>query len=157
MFCPKCGTTNDNRPSFCRQCGLSLTGIQLGVEGRVDEAIAKFKKSEDLLATGLVIFTVFVIGALVSLFLTGVYPFAISIGIGLIISVPIVLLGLIRVDRVRRLLDPEEKHVKLIEPTGGNPNFLPPAATTDALPTGPVAPGSVTEQTTINLKHPTRR
>ncbi|HEX6729498.1 MAG TPA: hypothetical protein VF074_05780, partial [Pyrinomonadaceae bacterium] len=127
------------------------------VDGRVDEAIAKFKKSEDLLATGLVIFTVFVLGALVSLFLTGVYPFAISIGLGLIISVPIVFLGLMRVDRVRRLLDPGEKPTKLLKQSDENRNSLPPAPTTDRLPRGPVAPDSVTEQTTLNLKHPTRR
>lgn len=123
----------------------------------MDEAITKFRKSEDLLATGLVIFAVFVLGALLSLFLTGVYPFAISIGIGLIISVPIVLLGLIRVDRVRRLLDPGTKQANLIEPTEGNRIFLPPAPPTDALRTGPVGPGSVTEQTTLNLEPPPRR
>ena len=156
MYCPDCGTINENRPSFCRKCGRSLTGVHLAVDGRVDEAITKFKKSEDLLATGLVIFTVFVFGALVSLFLTGVYPFAISIGLGLIICVPIVLLGLIRIDRVRRLLDPGEKQ-RLIEQAEENRNFLPPAPTTDALPTGPVAPDSVTDHTTVNLKHPTRR
>jgi hypothetical protein len=104
-----------------------------------------------------VIFSVFVLGALVSLFLTGVYPFAISIGLGLIISVPLVLLGLIRVDRVRRLLDPKEKRADLLAQSEESRNSLGPAPTTDALPTGPIAPGSVTEQTTLNLKHPTRR
>lgn len=157
MYCPDCGTINENRPSFCRQCGRSLTGIQLAVDGRVDEAIAKFKKSEDLLGTGLVIFAVFVVAALVSLFLTGVYPFAISIGLGLIICVPIVFLGLLRVDRVRRLLDPGEKQASLLAQSKENRSSLPPAPTTDALPTGPIAPGSVTEQTTLNLEHPTRR
>lgn len=156
MYCPDCGTANENRPSYCRKCGRSLTGIQLAVDGRVDEAIAKFKKSEDLLATGLVIFAVFVLAALVSLFLTGVYPFAISIGLGLIVCVPIVLMGLIRVDRVRRLLDPGDEPAALRKSSDENLNLLPSTPTTDALPTGPLAPGSVTEQTTLNLKNPTR-
>jgi uncharacterized membrane protein YvbJ len=79
MYCPDCGTINENKPRFCRKCGRSLTAIQLATDGRVDEAIIKFKKSEHLLGTGLVIFAIFVLAALVSLFLTGVYPFAISI------------------------------------------------------------------------------
>jgi hypothetical protein len=155
MYCPDCGTVNENRPSFCRTCGRSLTGIQLATDGRVDEAIAKFRKSEDLLATGLVIFSIFVLAALVSLFLTGVYPFAISIGLGLIVCVPIVLMGLIRVDRVRRLLDPGKESPRRIN-EGPDVSALPPARTTDALPRRSDVPDSVTEQTTLNLQDPRR-
>jgi uncharacterized membrane protein YvbJ len=67
MYCPDCGTINENKPRFCRKCGRSLTAIQLATDGRVDEAIIKFKKSEHLLGTGLVIFAIFVLAALVSL------------------------------------------------------------------------------------------
>lgn len=154
MYCPDCGTVNENQPSFCRKCGRSLTGIQLAIEGRVDEAIDKFKKSEDLLAAGLLIFSIFVVVGLVSLFLTGVYPFAISIGVGLIFSVPFVLLGLIRVDRVRRLLG--EKSTRPLLPPKENVTFVPPGVTTEALTTGPVAPDSVTDRTTLNLEDPTQ-
>lgn len=156
MYCPDCGTINENRPSFCRTCGRSLTGIQLATDGRVDEAIAKFKKSEDLLATGLVIFSIFVLGALVSLFLSGVYPFAISIGLGLIVCVPIVFMGLVRIDRVRRLLDPAEESPKRIDESKNNRSALPPARATDELPRRSDVPDSVTEHTTLNLQDPKR-
>ena len=126
----------------------------MAADGRVDEAITKFKKSEDLLGTGLVIFAVFVVAALVSLFLSGVYPFSISIGLGLIICVPIVLLGLIRVDRVRRLLDPSETSPKRIEAQANKVNAIPPARTTEKLLRE--KPDSVTEGTTLNLENPTR-
>jgi hypothetical protein len=60
MYCPNCGTTNDARPSYCRNCGQSLATAQLAVDGHFDEAVANFKKSEDLLGMGLLIFGLFV-------------------------------------------------------------------------------------------------
>src|SRR5687767_1392671 len=108
MYCPDCGTLNDQRPSYCRRCGRSLVAVQHAIDGRVDEAIGKFKKSEDLLGAGLLTFGLFVFGSVVMLYLDGPRPFSFGILLGLVISLPMVLLGLIRVDRVRRLLDRSE-------------------------------------------------
>src|SRR5687768_4182616 len=124
MYCPDCGTLNDASPSYCRKCGRSLVGVNLALDGRVEEAITKFKKSEDLLATGLLIFAAFLLGAIVMLFLEGPRPFSFSVLLGLLISLPIVLSGLIKIDRVRRLLDRAKAEQKQL-PTPSEVNALP--------------------------------
>lgn len=149
MYCPDCGTLNDARPSYCRKCGRSLVGVNLALEGRVEEAIAKFKKSEDLLATGLLIFGIFLIGAVIMLFLEGPRPFSFSVLLGLIICLPIVLMGLIKIDRVRRLLDRAEAEPKRL-PATNELNALP-ARETDPLEISPKMRGSVTDRTTLHL------
>jgi uncharacterized OB-fold protein len=52
MYCPQCGTQNEPRQSFCRQCGQRLMSLQLALDGRVDEVSAIFSKAEDLLIAG---------------------------------------------------------------------------------------------------------
>ena len=44
MFCPQCGSENDQDKKFCSSCGQSLAAVQLALEGRVDAAI---RMSED--------------------------------------------------------------------------------------------------------------
>lgn len=149
MYCPDCGTLNDARPSYCRKCGRSLVGVNLALDGRVEEAITKFKKSEDLLATGLLIFGAFLLGAIVMLFLDGPRPFSFSVLLGLLISLPIVLSGLIKIDRVRRLLDRAEAEPKQLS-TPTEVNALP-ARATDPLEISPEMRGSVTDRTTLHL------
>ena len=72
----------------------------MALEGRVDDAIAKFKKSEDLLGLGLLVFALTMLGALLMLFFEGPRAFSFIVILGLIVCVPIVLTGLIKVDRV---------------------------------------------------------
>jgi uncharacterized OB-fold protein len=76
MYCPQCGTQNEPKPSYCRQCGQPLIGVQLALDGRVDEATAKFTKAEDLLAGGLLTFAIFVLTGIISLAIGGPVPFA---------------------------------------------------------------------------------
>lgn len=156
MYCPQCGVKNETRQSFCRQCGQPLVSVQLALEGRVDEVIAKFNKAEDLLAGGLLTFAIFVVGGLVSFLIGGLPPFAISILIGLIICVPIVLTGLRRVDRLGRLLDPKNSSEMLLNAERPAAELLP-AKPTNSLETGLQSPSSVTDQTTLNLKTPGQR
>ena len=150
MHCPDCGTLNENQPRYCRKCGRSLVALQLALDGRVDEAIAKFKKSEDLLGAGLLIFSLFAAGALLMLFTEGPRPFSFGIIFGLIICVPLVLTGLIKVDRVRRLLESSGTEVKELG-TQQRANNALPARSTDPLEIVPEMMGSVTDRTTLHL------
>ena len=153
MYCPNCGTTNDARPSYCRNCGQSLAAAQLAVDGHFDEAVANFKKSEDLLGMGLLIFGLFVLGALIMLYLDGPRQFSFAVILGLIICLPIVLVGLIRVDRVRRQLGSSETERKRLSPTE-MPALT--ARATDPLEVTPEMRGSVVEHTTVRLDQKNR-
>src|SRR5688572_28797902 len=149
MFCPQCGDQNELNQGYCRQCGQPLRSIQLALDRRVDEAAAKFKKAEDLLGTGLVIFFVAFVGGLASLILSGAIPFVFSIILGFLISFPLVLTGLVRVDRLRRLLNPQEENSETLLPPQSRPAVaLPEARTTNQLNLSLGAPNSVTENTT---------
>jgi hypothetical protein len=135
---------------YCRQCGRSFAGVQLALEGRIDEAVAKFKKSEDLLGLGLLVFALTMLGALLMLFFEGPRAFSFIVIFGLIVCVPIVLAGLIKVDRVRRFLDGSESEPKQVGRNDLANNALP-ARSTDPLEIVPVPAGSVTDRTTLHL------
>ena len=153
MYCPQCGTQNEARQSYCRQCGQPLMSVQLALDGRVDEATAKFKKAEDLLAGGLLTFAIFVLAGIISMVLAGPVPFAISVILGFTICLPFVVTGLVRVDRLRRLLDPQKAPRNIsLEGSGGPVAALSAAHTTDPLDSILPIPGSVTEHTTFTLK-----
>lgn len=158
MYCPQCGTQNEPRQGYCRQCGQPLMSVQLALDGKVDEATAKFKKAEDVLAAGLLTFAIFVLGGIISLVIGGLAPFAISVILGFTICLPIVVTGLVRVDRLRRLLDPQEGLRNLsLEQSARPVAALPAARTTDPLDSRLPIPGSVTEHTTFSLKSPERK
>ena len=149
MYCPDCATLNDTQTRYCRKCGRSLAGVQLALDGRVDEAIAKFKKSEDLLGLGLLVFALCLAGAFLLLFTEGPRSFSFAVIFAVIVCLPIVLTGLIKVDRVRRLLA-EPGETKQIE-SGNQANNALPARTTDPLEIVAVPQGSVTDRTTLHL------
>lgn len=155
MFCPQCATQNEPRQSYCRQCGQRLMSVHLALDGRLDEVTEKFKKAEDLLAGGLLTFAIFVLTGIFFLALGSLVPFAINIILGFAICLPIVLTGLVRVDRVRRLLDPKEEPGNLLlEPAAAPLAALPAARTTDSLDSRLHPPSSVTEHTTLRLETP---
>ena len=156
MYCPYCGTLNDPKPSFCRKCGQRLTSVQLALDGRVDEVQEKFKKVEDLLAGGLLTFAIFVLAGIISFLIGGgPIPVALNIILGLVICTPIVITGLRRVDRLRRLLAPDKGEGKLsLEQPAPPVADLPAARPTDPLDSKFDVPVSVTEHTTFRLKTP---
>lgn len=149
MYCPDCATLNDTPTRYCRKCGRSLIGVQLALDGSVENAIAKFKKSEDLLGVGLLVFALIMLGALLVLFSEGPRTFSFIVIFGLIVCLPIVLTGLIKVDRVRQLLE-QDAEPKTIGPANKTNNALP-ARTTDPLEIVPELRGSVTDRTTLHL------
>lgn len=149
MYCPDCATLNDTPTRYCRKCGRSLIGVQLALDGSVEDAIAKFKKSEDLLGIGLLVFALIMLGALLMLFFDGPRTFSFIVIFGLIVCLPIVLTGLIEVDRVGRLLE-GSADPKPIGPANQTDKALP-ARTTDPLEIRPEFQGSVTDRTTLHL------
>lgn len=155
MYCPQCGTQNEPGQSYCRQCGQPLTSVRLALEGRVDEATAKFGKAEDLLAAGLLTFVIFVLTGIISLAIGGLVPFAVNGILGFTICLPIVATGLVRVDRLRRLLDSQKEPGQLSPGQSARPAAaLPAARATDPLGPKVQIPNSVTEHTTFSLKTP---
>ena len=138
MFCPKCATENDVDKSYCRKCGQSLAAVRLALDGRIDEAIKIVEGDKRLSGYRFRIgIAILVILVAITTILTGFkIGFAnIQSAALVLILVAIFLLHLSRNHhRVARLLDTSS-------PSEQN-----------QLREGAVAPGSITEQSTLELK-----
>jgi hypothetical protein len=162
MYCPKCGAQNETEQKYCRLCGQPLAVLQLALEGRVDEAVAKYQKggyslSGSTIALGLCLF-----GALINLLLIpspwNVYAVVANSIVGLVIALPMIISGHVRISRANRLLSSEDQaHRVLKAESHQTETLLPPATVTDPLLSRVPIPGSVTEQTTRNLESPERK
>ena len=158
MFCPRCGTENSLEQKYCRRCGLQLTAARISLQGGVGEALARHKKGQLLLSSGVVTLVIFILGALANIFLNpGSWNYAVLINLllGLLIAVPLMTAGLVRLQRAGRALNPKDEPTQMAgDQFYGAGDLTSSAYSTDRLlsPTGP--PGSVTEQTTLHLKSP---
>ncbi len=148
MYCPKCSTPNESAVGYCRKCGQPLRGVQLALDGRLDEVAAKFKKAEEVLASGLITFAVFLALGFVSFALGGLVHVAINLVLGLLISAPIVLTGLVRLGRLRRAIETSDRGE--LSPAS-SVEALPAAAKTDPVQPDLTIPVSVTEHATRRL------
>ena len=161
MYCPKCSATNETGQKYCRQCGLPLTTLQLAIDGRVDEALAQYKKGGGSLFGGTVALALCLLGALINMFLIpgpwNGYVAVANLIIGLVIALPMIIAGHVRLSRASHLLSSAEQSPGLIKPESpATAELFPPATLTEGqLPRLPM-PGSVTEGTTLNLKSPER-
>jgi hypothetical protein len=151
MFCPNCGTNNLLDQKYCRQCGHQLTGHRIALEGTFDESINRLKKGEDLIGSGLIVMGICIINIIINWFLgADRLGILINVIIGLFIALPLMFMGLTRVDRARKLLDPAEQVKRQTLGPAGQTSIQPaPAAITDRSIAAP--PPSVTEETTLNL------
>lgn len=143
---------------YCRQCGLTLPAIRLALEGRVDEAIQKYKKSENALDWGFVILLIGGVNAGANAFFHA-WPAAILSGtIGFVVGITLILIGLSRLGRAGKILNPPEKKVEpdmpLLDQSASAETALPPAPITEELLRTPARPASVVENTTLELKQP---
>ena len=158
MFCPRCATENKKEQRYCRQCGLTLSTIQLALDGRIDEAIQKYKRSENTLDWGFIILLIGGLNAGINSFFRA-WPIVILSGvIGFVVGITLILIGLSRMGRATKMLSPPEKKVEpdahaLNQPEHAN-NALPPAPITEELRRTPARPPSVVENTTLELKQP---
>lgn len=160
MFCPRCSAHNETEQKYCRQCGLPLVSVRLCIEGSMNEALIKYKKGGDLLSSGIITLLVFVLIALFNFFMSSEarnYGMAINLVLGLLITLPMIITGLVRVSRAQRLLNQKDNSQIALNENSRQPEILSAAHTTNSLLTSLPAPGSVTEQATLKLKQPEQR
>jgi hypothetical protein len=159
MYCPKCSAQNQAEQKYCRQCGLPLTTVQLVLEGHADEAIAKYKKGRGSISGGVIILSLASIGALINILLVpgpwNGYLATLNLVLGLLIALPMVIAGYTRLSQADRLVSGKDQSRRMIDQQSQQIDAsLSAASGADPLLSRPLTPGSVTEQTTLNLKIP---
>ena len=156
MFCPRCNTQNESEQKYCRQCGLPLGSIRVALEGHAEEAFSKYQKGGGALSAGAITLIVCVLIALLNSFLSSEprnYGALINLLIGLLVALPLIITGLVRLSRAERLLKGKDLAIPLIRGQTDEPELLPPAShKIDPLAESMSAQNSVTEQTTLKLK-----
>jgi hypothetical protein len=159
MYCPKCSAQNNGEQKYCRRCGLPLTTVQLALEGRADEVIAKYKKGRGSISSSVVILSLTVIGALINIILVpgpwNLYLATLNLVLGLLTALPMIIFGYTRLWQADRLLSSKEQSPRMIDEQSRQiDGSLSAAAITDSLLSRPLTPHSVTERTTLNLGIP---
>jgi hypothetical protein len=158
MFCPQCSAENNSEQKYCRQCGLQLTAARIALHGGVDEALARFWWGEGLLAGGSVFLILSVLAALANILLNSgpwSYGVVINLLIGLIVTVPMITIGMVRLRRARRALQLKDKKGQLASDHPQRETTLATSAHPgDRLLSAVEVPDSITEGTTRQLTTP---
>ena len=161
MFCPRCGAENNLEQKYCRHCGLQLAAARIALQGSMDEALTKYKKGEDLLSGGSVTLIIFILIALANIFLNSGarnWGVVINLLLGLLITLPMVLTGLVRLRRARHALEGRDEQSQVASDHSHEYQALAPSAdSTNRLLSPLEVRGSVTERTTLHLKSPERK
>lgn len=156
MFCPRCATENKLEQRYCRQCGLTLPAIRLALDGQVDEAIQKYKKSETLLDWGYILLLIGGLNAVINAFFHAWQPAIFSGALGFLVGMTLITIGLSRMGKANKLLNPPEKKVEpethALNQSDYAATTLPPAPITEEIRQTPAPPPSVIENTTVKLK-----
>jgi hypothetical protein len=152
MFCPRCASENESHLSYCRRCGQALTDVRLALEHKATEALEKLRDGRKFTNGGVATITAFIlIAVLITILGIAIGDPSLStiavinVVLGAIIGVPLILVGQARVRRATRLLSESN--------TQPRDRALSDQRQAE-LPTGSAlaAPGSVTENTTLDLK-----
>jgi hypothetical protein len=151
MFCPRCSAENNEQQKFCRQCGLALTSVQWILNGKMEQITEKVQKGENALSGGAIILAMFVLVALVNIFLSSGkgYGAAINLICGMLIAAPMIYIGGKRLSRARKLIESKSDQIAV---TRGKE--LPTSPTTDPMLEMPQSPVSIIEHTTYELTEP---
>lgn len=149
MFCPGCATENGSEQGFCRRCGLSLSGVRIASEGRLDEALLKLSKGSGRITAGLVVILVGLLNVLINNALDAWMAAYLSGALGTAIGAPLVATGLSQVKQAKRLLNPSESVKGLTGASRAGEALT--GAPTRVLNAGGTAAGSITEHTTLEL------
>jgi hypothetical protein len=156
MFCAKCGIENLIEQKYCRQCGHHLVGHRVALEGNFEVAATNLRKGEDSVGTGLVILGICALNILANWLLGGdAIGILINLAIGLMVAVPFMIIGLMRLERANKVFNvTEQPGKKAIEESKATAIEMPAAPITDRSLSTAEAPASVTEHTTLDLKTP---
>ena len=157
MFCPRCSAENNLEQKYCRQCGLQLTTARIALHGGVDEALARFRRGEGVLAGGSIFLILCVMAALANVFLnSGPWNYAIIINllIGLIVAAPMITIGMVRLRGARRSLQPKDEQGQLVNNHAQGETLAASAHPADRLLSAVEVPDSITEGTTRHLTTP---
>ena len=164
MYCPTCGAQNELKQDYCRQCGQSLSGVRLAVQGNADQSLQKLKAGQKWVNAGAATLLAFtLIGlAIATPGVASSNPALINIAIinlllGSLIGLPLIYFGKASVKRAARLLSKSEvqsPHSSVDQP-GQSARLLTTDLNSESLRV-PVQ-GSVTEHTTLNLRDSPRR
>jgi hypothetical protein len=161
MFCPRCGAENNLEQKYCRQCGLQLTAARIALKGAMDEALTRYRKGERLLIGGSLFLICSVLAALANIFLNSDpwnYGVIINLLIGLIITLPMITVGIVRLRRARRALQMKDERGQLTSDHSQVGEALAASPHLNGCLLSPMeVPDSVTEGTTIHLKAPERK
>src|SRR6266849_2557631 len=152
MFCPRWSAENNLEQKYCRQCGLQLTAARIALHGGVDEALARFWWGEGLVAGGSVFLILSVLVALANIFLNSGpwnYGGIINLLIGLIVNVPMITIGMVRLRRALQLKD--EQGQLASDHSQGEKTLAASAHPADRLLSAVAVPDSITEGTTRHL------
>ena len=158
MFCPRCSAENNLEQKYCRQCGLQLTAARIALHGGVDEALARYWSGEGLLAGGTIFLILSVLVALANFLLnSGPWNYAVIINllIGLIVTVPMITIGMVRLRRARRALQLKGEQGQLASDHSQDEKTLAASPhPADRLLSAVEVPDSITEGTTRHLTTP---
>ncbi len=53
MFCPKCGSRNDDKTKYCRACGADLSNVLKAVEGKLADTRVTTEEHLDIYSSGI--------------------------------------------------------------------------------------------------------
>ena len=152
MFCPKCGTENLIEQKYCRGCGHNLIGHKIALKGNIENATADIKRGSGLIGIGLIVIGICKLNILLNLFLSADRIGTIfNIGLAVLIAVPLIVMGSLRIARATRTLIPTDQPDKSAIDNSSEARDQLPSASTDS-----ISIPSVTEHTTLELKEPRR-
>jgi uncharacterized membrane protein YqaE (UPF0057 family) len=158
MFCPRCSAENNLEQKYCRQCELQLTAARIALHGGVDEALARYWSGEGLLAGGSIFLILSVLVAFANIFLnSGPWNYAVIINllIGLVVTLPMITIGMVRLRRARRALQLKDEQGQLAsDHPQGEKTLAASTHPTDRLLSAVEVPNSITEGTTRHLTTP---
>jgi len=163
MFCPRCGTQDDLKPGYCRQCGQPLSAVLLALEGNADQSLEKLRASQrwingggaTLVALTLIALAMAIVGV-ASGDATFAYIALANFLLGAAVGLPLIYVGKASLTRAVRLLSRSQSE-------SSRPALEQARPTDEMLTTGlnSGSPGlriadSVTEHTTLELQESKR-
>ena len=158
MYCPTCGAQNDPKRDYCRQCGQSVSGVRLAVQGNAEQSLKKLRAGQKWINAGgdtLVAFTLIGLAIAIPGIASNNAALSniaiINLLLGSLIGLPLIYLGKASVKRAARLLSKSE--VQPPHSSADQPDQSARLLTTDLNSESLRMPvqGSVTEHTTLNL------